>query len=152
MEYKVKRYDITEQDIISGKYSTEDIINIFYVCEDVKLNQYQLDIKIVYRYIVRVVMDGHSGFFQLSNKEIWCNTAEALKNVGFVDCAEWIEEFYNSITDKTENDEYFNNMCESFDEKFSCKYKPDTIHAKIGEYIMKNPKNIAFSGEVNTLE
>lgn len=139
--YEHQKYNITEQDIISGKYSTEDIINIFYICEDVQLNQYQLAIKTAYRYIVRVIMDGHSGFFHFSTEKVWRDTAEALRNIGFADCADWIEKFIMTADD---------NLCGQFDKNFLHKYKPDVIHAKIGEYIIKNSKNIAFSGEIDT--
>lgn len=143
MGYKIKKYDISKQDIISGKYSTEDMINIFYDCDIKKLNSYQLAIKTVYQYIIRVIMDGHSVFFHFSNEKVWRDTAEALRNIGFADCAEWIEKFILLADD---------SLCRQFDEKFSHKYKPDLIHAKIGEYIMKNSRNIAFSGEVCTFE
>lgn len=152
MGYRKEKYDITGKDIISGKYSTEDMINILYICEDKKLNKYQLDIKIVYRYIIRVIMDGHLGFFRLSDKEVWYDTVKALENVGFSDCAEWIKEFCNLYAEKTKDVEYFIGICESFDKKFSCKYEPDVIIAEIGKYIMKNPYNMAFSGEVGILE
>ncbi len=139
-QYGHQKYNITEQDIISGEYSTEDIINIFYSCKDVQLNPYQLNIKIVYKYIVRVIMDGHSGFFCLSTEKVQRDTAEALRNIGFADCAEWVEKFILTADE---------NLCLNFDKKFLSKYKPDVIHAKIGEYIIKNSKNIAFSGEVD---
>ncbi|MCM1229136.1 MAG: hypothetical protein NC489_03295 [Ruminococcus flavefaciens] len=136
----MRSYNITEQDIISGEYRTEDMINIFCACSAEQLNPYQLDIKTVYWYVVRVILDGHSGFFRLSDKETWCDTVQALKNIGFDDCAEWIEEFIALGDD---------NLCGQFDKQFSDKYKPDVIHGKIGEYIMKNPGNIAFSGEAD---
>lgn len=136
----LKSYNITEQDIITGKYSKEDMINLFCGCTAEQLNPYQLDIKIVYWYIIRVFMDGHLGFFRLSDKETWCDTAKALRNIGFADCAEWVEEFI-ALSDES--------LCGQFDKKFADKYRPNAINAKIGEYIMKNPQNFAFSGEVD---
>lgn len=177
MEMKTKKYNITEEDIISGKYNSDQILEPVWWSVSIYegKEKYELDlapftpaqrmILALFWYYAEVCNGGHDQFLSNSTGIVWKDALAGFRLIGADECAEILEnvvakcggdipldrqernDLLEKITKDPENEDKYIDLFGEDDRKY---YKIcDSSYELIDEYIKAHPGEFVLSGEVD---
>jgi len=177
MELIRKKFNITKEDIISGKYDSNQIldpvwwsVSIYdgeekYEADLAPFSPAQRMILALFWYDAEVCNGGHDQFFFNSTGIVWKDALAGFKLVGADECAEILEnvvskfggdipldrklrgELLEKLTTDPEGEDEFIDLFEEDDERY---YEiGDSVYELIDDYINTHPEEFVFSGEVD---
>lgn len=176
MEMKRKKYNISVDDIISGKYNSDQIIDpVWWSVSIYGLEKYEDDLSrftqaqrlilALFWYDGEVCNGGHDQFLSNSTGIVWKDALAGFRLIGADECAEILEnvvakcggdipldrqkrnDLLEKITKDPENEDKYIDLFGEDDRKY---YKIcDSSYELIDEYIKAHPEEFVFSGEVD---